>query len=103
MESHADSRGRPGASADGPALAEGQALWNSIFALSERLTGDPLALLPAVFAIVQGWAGRASVSLDPDDPGGRYFEKNQSAPDGDGRAGVEPVKRPESEVNRANR
>jgi hypothetical protein len=26
-------------------LAEGQALWNSIFALSERLTGDPLACL----------------------------------------------------------
>jgi hypothetical protein len=27
-----------------------------------------LAILPAVFALVMGWAGRASPSLDPFDP-----------------------------------
>ena len=33
-----------------------------------------LLILPAVFAIVQGWAGTRSVSLDPDDPESTHFD-----------------------------
>jgi multidrug efflux pump subunit AcrB len=41
-----------------------------------------LTLLPAVFAVVQGWAGRRSASLDPDDPSSRYFEKDATTGNG---------------------
>jgi multidrug efflux pump subunit AcrB len=33
-----------------------------------------LVVLPSVFALVQGWTGRHSASLDPDDPESRYFD-----------------------------
>ncbi|APW59736.1 efflux RND transporter permease subunit [Paludisphaera borealis] len=33
-----------------------------------------LVVLPSVFAIVQGWTGRHSASVDPDDPESRYFD-----------------------------
>ena len=32
-----------------------------------------LLVLPSIFALVQGWAGRQSSSIDPDDPESRYF------------------------------
>ncbi|WZO96499.1 efflux RND transporter permease subunit [Isosphaeraceae bacterium EP7] len=34
-----------------------------------------LLVLPSIFALVQGWAGRDSASLDPDDPESRYFDQ----------------------------
>ena len=37
-----------------------------------------LFVLPSIFALVQGWTGRRSASLDPDDPESRYY--SQSAP-----------------------
>ena len=36
-----------------------------------------LGILPALFALVQGRASTASVSLDPDDPESRHFEKSE--------------------------
>jgi multidrug efflux pump subunit AcrB len=33
-----------------------------------------LTILPCIFAALQGWAGRSSVSLDPDDPESAHFE-----------------------------
>jgi len=33
-----------------------------------------LLVLPSIFALVQGWTGRHSASVDPDDPGSRYFD-----------------------------
>jgi multidrug efflux pump subunit AcrB len=33
-----------------------------------------LFVLPSMFAVVQGWAGRDSASLDPDDPESRYYD-----------------------------
>ncbi|MDB5353469.1 MAG: swrC [Planctomycetota bacterium] len=33
-----------------------------------------LLVLPSVFALVQGWTGRDSSSVDPDDPESRYFD-----------------------------
>ncbi|MEO6809363.1 MAG: efflux RND transporter permease subunit, partial [Isosphaeraceae bacterium] len=33
-----------------------------------------LLVLPSVFALVQGWTGRHSASVDPDDPESRYFD-----------------------------
>ena len=33
-----------------------------------------LLVLPSIFALVQGWAGRHSASVDPDDPESRYFD-----------------------------
>jgi hypothetical protein len=44
-----------------------------------------LTLLPAVFAIVQGWAGRRSPSLDPDDPASAHYDR-ELKPTSDGRA-----------------
>jgi multidrug efflux pump subunit AcrB len=44
-----------------------------------------LTLLPAVFAVVQGWAGRRSPSLDPDDPKSAHYDQ-QAEPISDGRA-----------------
>jgi multidrug efflux pump subunit AcrB len=41
--------------------------------------GATLILLPAVFAWVMGWAGRASVSLDPADPASRHFVPSTEA------------------------
>ncbi len=37
-------------------------------------TATTLFVLPSIFALVQGWAGRRSASLDPDDPESGYFE-----------------------------
>jgi len=37
-------------------------------------TAATLLVLPAVFALVQGRTGRHTASLDPDDPGSRYFD-----------------------------
>jgi len=39
-------------------------------------TGATLIVLPAVFALAQGWAGRRSASIDPDDPESRYFDSS---------------------------
>ena len=33
-----------------------------------------LFVLPSLFALVQGWTGRHSASVDPDDPESRYFD-----------------------------
>ena len=42
-----------------------------------------LLFLPSIFTIVQGWAGRHSASLDPDDPGSRYYvDPSQAKPSG---------------------
>jgi hypothetical protein len=46
-----------------------------------------LTLLPAVFAVVQGWAGRRSASLDPDDPNSPYFEKDAASASSDSKDG----------------
>ncbi len=45
-----------------------------------------LFVLPSVFAFVQGWAGRDSASLDPDDPESRYFDNlgNNASLNGNG-------------------
>jgi multidrug efflux pump subunit AcrB len=50
-----------------------------------------LLILPAIFAVVQGGAATASVSLDPDDPDSRHFDGVQHEilpplPSGEGRA-----------------
>jgi multidrug efflux pump subunit AcrB len=37
-----------------------------------------LLVLPSVFAVVQGWAGVRSASLDPEDPESAYFKKLES-------------------------
>jgi multidrug efflux pump subunit AcrB len=37
-----------------------------------------LLVLPCLFAIVQGWAGTRSVSLDPEDPDSPHFQKPES-------------------------
>jgi multidrug efflux pump subunit AcrB len=55
-----------------------------------------LTLLPAVFAVMQGWAGRHSASLDPDDSASRYFEKESPRASDDGRDGSNTVKRLET-------
>lgn len=39
-----------------------------------------LTVLPSVFSIVQGHAGTASVSLDPDDPGARHLQARFNEP-----------------------
>jgi hypothetical protein len=36
-----------------------------------------LTVLPTVFALVQGWAGRESASLDPDDPASPHFHEEE--------------------------
>jgi multidrug efflux pump subunit AcrB len=33
-----------------------------------------LLVLPSIFALVQGWTGRESASVDPDDPESRYYD-----------------------------
>jgi multidrug efflux pump subunit AcrB len=43
-----------------------------------------LTVLPTVFALVQGWAGRESASLDPDDPASpHYHEEEEESPEPD--------------------
>jgi multidrug efflux pump subunit AcrB len=37
-----------------------------------------LVLLPSVFAVVQGWAGRQSASLDPDDPASSHADRKEN-------------------------
>jgi multidrug efflux pump subunit AcrB len=44
-----------------------------------------LLVLPAIFAIVQGKVGRASVSLDPDDPASSHFETGRKTIHGPGQ------------------
>jgi multidrug efflux pump subunit AcrB len=41
-------------------------------------TVTTLFVLPSIFALVQGWAGRRSVSLDPDDPDSLYCDRAHS-------------------------
>ena len=36
-----------------------------------------LTVLPTVFALVQGWAGRESASLDPDDPASPHYHEEE--------------------------
>jgi multidrug efflux pump subunit AcrB len=36
-----------------------------------------LTVLPTVFALAQGWSGRESASLDPDDPTSRHFHEEE--------------------------
>jgi multidrug efflux pump subunit AcrB len=36
-----------------------------------------LTVLPTVFALVQGWAGRESASLDPDDPASTHYHEEE--------------------------
>jgi hypothetical protein len=44
-----------------------------------------LLVLPAIFAIVQRKVGRASVSLDPDDPASSHFETARKTAHGPGQ------------------
>jgi hypothetical protein len=37
-----------------------------------------LTVLPTVFALVQGWAGRDSASLDPDDPASTHYHEEEA-------------------------
>jgi predicted RND superfamily exporter protein len=37
-----------------------------------------LTVLPTVFALVQGWAGRKSASLDPDDPTSAHYHEEDA-------------------------
>ena len=37
-----------------------------------------LVVLPTVFALVQGWAGRQSASLDPDDPASTHYHEEEA-------------------------
>jgi predicted RND superfamily exporter protein len=37
-----------------------------------------LIVLPTVFALVQGWAGRESASLDPDDPSSPHYHEEEN-------------------------
>jgi hypothetical protein len=37
-----------------------------------------LVVLPTVFALVQGWAGRESASLDPDDPTSPHYHEEEN-------------------------
>ena len=61
-----------------------------------------LIVLPTVFALVQGWAGRESASLDPDDPGepalprgGSAMHRDLARPSGNGEPqALEPRPRP---------
>jgi multidrug efflux pump subunit AcrB len=39
-----------------------------------------LLVLPGAFALVQGWAGTRSVSIDPDDPESTYWDRETAAP-----------------------
>jgi Cu/Ag efflux pump CusA len=41
-------------------------------------TAATLLILPAVFAVIQGGAGRRSASLDPDDPESVFFQPSAS-------------------------
>jgi hypothetical protein len=41
-----------------------------------------LLVLPSLFAIIQGWAGTQSVSLDPDDPESPNFDRKMENPAG---------------------
>jgi multidrug efflux pump subunit AcrB len=43
-------------------------------------TAATLLLLPAIFAAVQGRAGKESASLDPDDPGSPLYDHASPAP-----------------------
>jgi multidrug efflux pump subunit AcrB len=43
-------------------------------------TAATLLVLPAVFALVQGRAGRGSASVDPDDPESRYYTHRGDGP-----------------------
>jgi Cu/Ag efflux pump CusA len=36
-----------------------------------------LTVLPTVFALVQGWSGRESASLDPDDPSSAHYHEEE--------------------------
>ncbi len=49
-----------------------------------------LLVLPSVFALVQGRAGRHSASVDPDDPESRYFDRAAAKP----RRGLGERRRP---------
>jgi multidrug efflux pump subunit AcrB len=39
-----------------------------------------LLVLPSLFAVVQGWAGTQSVSIDPDDPDSPYYDRREAQP-----------------------
>ena len=45
-----------------------------------------LTVLPTVFALVQGWAGRESASLDPDDPASPHYHEEEAEATRDGPA-----------------
>jgi multidrug efflux pump subunit AcrB len=53
-----------------------------------------LIVLPTVFALVQGWAGRQSASLDPDDPASPHYHEEEE----ESRAAVPPSENGESPV-----
>jgi multidrug efflux pump subunit AcrB len=47
-------------------------------------TVTTLLVLPSLFAIIQGWAGTQSASLDPDDPESAHYERGEEgSPNGD--------------------
>jgi Cu/Ag efflux pump CusA len=46
-----------------------------------------LLVLPSIFALVQGWTGRHSASVDPDDPESRYFDHPDGSTPGDSANG----------------
>jgi multidrug efflux pump subunit AcrB len=45
-----------------------------------------LVVLPTVFALVQGWAGRQSASLDPDDPTSPHYHEEEEESQDSSRA-----------------
>jgi multidrug efflux pump subunit AcrB len=45
-----------------------------------------LVVLPTVFALVQGWAGRHSASLDPDDPASPHYHEEEEESQDSSRA-----------------
>jgi multidrug efflux pump subunit AcrB len=63
----------PMALALGEAGAQAAPLGRAVIGGLVAATMATLLVLPAMFALVQGWSGRASVSLDPGDPTSRYF------------------------------
>ncbi len=62
-----------------------------------------LTVLPTVFALVQGWAGRESASLDPDDPASTHYHEEEAEASEMARpsANGEPQRSPASTLRRA--
>lgn len=64
----------PLAVGSGEGGAQSSPLGRAVIGGLAAATVATLLVLPAVFALVQGWAGKHSASVDPDDPESRYFD-----------------------------